>query len=854
MWQVNRKVKRPVHNPQVPHLLRLLLLATLTAATLLADTQYMIDYVLPRGGARGSTVTAEFHGRSLENPKEILFYGPGITAAAFTPFAKPTDGFKVKFQIAPDCPLGEHVLRVRTATALSDAVTFWVGPFTQIPEAETKLGENDSMAKAQPIPMNVTVEGQILPGPDLDRDYYRVQARQGQRISVEVEAARLGTLHNGGENDLAVRILDANDKELGRNDDSALYVQDPVLSIVAPKDGAYFVEIQQQIFYPPRQAWYRAHIGDFSRPTAIFPAGGQAGTTIEARVLGDPTGERIEQIILPSKPGNFDYFAGAAAEHPPSPNVLRVSPYPNYSRTGLLAGPSAEGAAEPSPAGAGSGLTGQEPAPTLIPSLPAALNGILQKPGQTDTYQFSAKKGQSWNIRVFARTLGAPVDARITLRAANNPKVLFDVDDARLVDLGLPSGRGSWYIKDQQDPITVFRVPADGDYLLSIQDSENGAGPDHVYRIEVEPHRNVIYTHVTGPDGYQMPRFTGFIVPQGGRWTLDVQLAQGISNDYKGEIELEAKGLPRGVTMIAPRVGKGVTRIPVQFVAAADAEPQSALIELLAKPVDKAGAVDKSVQLDSGSRQGFALTNRPGDLPWHFVSLNQYALAVTQPAPFDIELEQPALPIVQGGDLTLKATVTRHGDFKDAVEMIIDWLPSGVSKGNVVTIPAGKDEATFQIQANDKAAKGVYQIAMNASTVGGDGYSGVGRVRVSSKFVDLKVTEPYLSIDMQRGSVEQGKSAQIVATLHQIQPFEGKATVRLQQLPKGVTMLNPAPQITAKDTQVTFQVAADKDALAGLYKGIACEIAFTEGGQTFRQHSGSGVLRVDEARIAEALK
>jgi Bacterial pre-peptidase C-terminal domain len=794
----------------------------------------MIDYVLPRGGARGSTVTAEFHGRSLENPKEILFYGPGITAAAFTPFAKPTDGFKVKFQIAPDCPLGEHVLRVRTATALSDAVTFWVGPFPQIPEAETKLGENDSMAKAQPIPMNVTVEGQILPGPDLDRDYYRVQARQGQRISVEVEAARLGTLHFGGENDLAVRILDANDKELGRNDDSALYVQDPVLSIVAPKDGAYFIEIQQQIFYPPRQAWYRAHIGDFSRPTAIFPAGGQAGTTIEARVLGDPTGERTEQIALPSKPGNFDYFAGAPNEHPPSANVLRVSAYPNFSATGLPAGRRAEGA--------------EQPAPTLVPSLPAALNGILLKPNQIDTFQFSAKKGQSWNIRVFARTLGAPVDARITLRASSNPKLLFDVDDSRLVDLGLPSGRGSWYIKDQQDPITVFRVPADGDYLLSIQDSENGAGPDHVYRIEIEPHRNVVYTHVTGPDGYQMPRFTGFIVPQGGRWTLDVQLAQGIGNDYKGEIELEARGLPRGVTMIAPKFGKGVTRMSVQFVAAADAQPQSALIELLAKPVDK------GAQLDSGSRQGFALTNRPGELPWHFVWLNQYALAVTQPAPFDIELEQPALPIVQGGDLTLKARIVRHGDFKDAVEMIADWLPSGVSKGNVVTIPAGKDEAVFQIQANDKAAKGVYQIAMNASTVGGDGYSGVGRVRVSSKFVDLKVMEPYLSIDMQRGSVEQGKSAQVVANLHQIQPFEGKATVRLQQLPKGVKMLDPAPAITTGDTQVTFQVAADKDALAGLYKGIVCEIAFTEAGQTFKQHSGSGVLRVDEARIAEALK
>ncbi len=256
-----------------------------------ADTRYMVDYLLPRGGARGATVLVEFHGTSLENPKQILFYQPGINAAEFVSYPKPGDGFKVKFKIAPDCPLGEHVLRVRTATALSDAVTFWVSPFPTDVRIRIQDRRERHAGKSPPVRPNTTVEGQILPGQDMDKDIYRVQVQKGQRISVEVEAARLGTLHFGGENDLVVRILDADGKELGMNDDSALFVQDPVLSIVAPHDGTYYVEIKQQIFYPPRQAWYRAHIGTFSRPTAIFPAGGQAGTTIEARILGDPTGD-----------------------------------------------------------------------------------------------------------------------------------------------------------------------------------------------------------------------------------------------------------------------------------------------------------------------------------------------------------------------------------------------------------------------------------------------------------------------------------------------------------------------------------------------------------------------------------
>ena len=62
-------------------------------------------------------------------------------------------------------------------------------------------------------------------------------------------------------------------------------------------------------------------------------------------------------------------------------------------------------------------------------------------------------------------------------------------------------------------------APADGEYILGIEDTRGAAGPDDVYRVEIEPVRDDIYTHITSPDAYQMPRLTGIIVPQGGRWT-----------------------------------------------------------------------------------------------------------------------------------------------------------------------------------------------------------------------------------------------------------------------------------------------------------------------------------------------
>jgi hypothetical protein len=785
-----------------------LLLLLLFCTPLSADPRYMIDYLLPRGGSQGTTVEAEFHGFGLENPKQVLFYEPGIIVVSdFKPYPKPTEGFKVKFQIAQDCAPGEHVLRIRTATGLTDAVTFWVSRFPTIYEFEDKIGQNDTIDKAKPVPPNTTVEGQILPGPDADIDIYKLEAKQGEHVSVEVESVRLGTLHQGGENDLMVRILDAAGNPLGRNDDSAMFVQDPMLSIIAPKTGAYFIEIKQQIFFPPRQAYYRAHIGTFSRPTAIYPAGGQAGTTITARILGDPAGERTEQIVLPEKLGSFRHFSDA-----PSPNLLRVSPYPNVEY------------------------------PANPTSLPVALNGILSKPGESHQYRFQAKKGESWHIQVFSRSLGAPGDPRIWVRSVNNERHILDADDTRLPDLGLPSHRATWYIKDQQDPVAIFKPNADGEYIFGIEDGTGSGGPDHVYRVEIEPQHDVIYTHITAPEGYQMPRLAGLIVPRGGRWTVDVQLAHANGNNYKGELQLEARGLPKGVTMVASKVAPGQLRVPVQFVAAPDAEQQATLIEILARPTAK------DAKLESGSRQGFAFINRGGELPLHFVFADKYALAITDPAPFSVKLTAPSVPLMQGSELLLKVAVERAPGFTGPIEIQPDWLPQGVSKESTVTIPANKTEATFRIQAGDKAPAGKHMIAMTGSTTGGDSYSGIGRVRVTSEFVELRTAEPYLSIELQRSSIERGKRGEIFGTVKINRSFTGKATVKLQQLPRGVKMLEPAPQISATDKEVIFRIEADPDALAGLNKGITCEVEFKEEGQTIHSHTGSGILRIDVAR------
>ena len=118
-------------------------------------------------------------------------------------------------------------------------------------------------------------------------DLYRVEVKRGQRVSAEIEAARLGV--ERGIPDLHLAIYDADGKKLAAADDSALFVQDPVLSVVADRDGAYFVEVRHSMYNGANDV-YRLHVGTFSRPTAIYPAGGPAGEELKVRVLGDPKG------------------------------------------------------------------------------------------------------------------------------------------------------------------------------------------------------------------------------------------------------------------------------------------------------------------------------------------------------------------------------------------------------------------------------------------------------------------------------------------------------------------------------------------------------------------------------------
>ena len=146
-----------------------------------------IEWVRPRVGPRGTTVEVVIQGRYLAEPRDLVFYKPGIRAVKVEPLPKlpnriqqahsayVEDQVKAVLEIAPDCEPGEHPFRMRMANGLSTLAAFHVSPFPVVAEM-TK--PNDTIATAQPVELNVTVLGTV------DVDVFKVPATPGSRLSV----------------------------------------------------------------------------------------------------------------------------------------------------------------------------------------------------------------------------------------------------------------------------------------------------------------------------------------------------------------------------------------------------------------------------------------------------------------------------------------------------------------------------------------------------------------------------------------------------------------------------------------------------------------------------------------------
>jgi hypothetical protein len=751
--------------------------ALLASATADAATPRLTG-VRPLGGQRGTELEVHFTGQRLGDALEILFYQPGISASKVE---KVDDNHaKAIVKIEADSALGLVDLRVRTATGVSELRTFSVGALKESTEVEP----NDDFAKPQKIAFGSVVNGVAR---SEDVDYYAFEVKKGERITAEVEGARLGVALF----DPYVAIMDAKRFELASSDDAALIWQDAFASVVAPEDGTYVVQVRESAYAGTDACLYRLHVGNFPRPTATIPAGGKFGETLDVRLVGDVLGEKTVRVTLPAEQDR-DYGIVATDEKgtSPQPNAFRLSPFGNVVE------------AEPN--------DDQNSANRFEGSM--ALNGVIGKPEDVDHFVFPAKKGQIYNIRVYARRLRSPLDSVITI-AKKGSGGLAGNDDAQ----------------NSPDSMLKFTAPEDADFVIAIHDHLRKGGPDYFYRIEVTSALPLI---TLSAQEESLQRGIGPIsvaVPKGNRQAV---LINGRRSEVGGGIKVALEGLPAGTTASCDEMAANQPTLPVLIEAKADAPLSSALVKVDGKPSDP------KLLVPCEFRQQAELVLGQNNIQYWGRSVDRLAVAVIEESPFSIEIVEPKVPLVRGGSMGLRVVAKRKPGFTSPIAISLPWNPPGVSSSGGVSIPEKADEASIPMNADGGAALQTWRIVVN-----GTSNTPGGPIMVSSQLAKLSVAAPFLGLAYQPASVEQGQETDLVVAVNKAVDFPGEAQVTLIGLPNKVT--TDTKKITKDTKELVFRVKTDKVSPAGNHQNLFCQVVVTQEGEPIVHNLGSGQIRID---------
>jgi len=740
----------------------------------------VLTNIRPQGVQRGAEMEVVFNGARLTDAKELLFYQPGVTVVDFKVV---NDGqVKVKLKAAADCRLGEHAVRLVAASGLTELRTFYVGPFPLLEEKEP----NNELGTAQPIPLNSTVCG-IVQSEDVD--YFKVAAKKGQRISVEVEGMRLGNTNF----DPSVSILDKKRFVLATCDDHILLNQDPACSVIAPEDGDYFIELRETSYRGDGNCYYRMHVGTFPRPTAAYPPGGKAGETLKVKFIGDVGGTFEQEFKLPAQPSaKYGLFPETKDGVAPSPCWVRVFEGANV----LEAEPNDE--------------VGKATKTTL--ELPLAFNGIIEKAGDRDFFKFKAKKGQVFDVNCHARSLRSPLDPVLHIHYADG-KYIAGSDDANGPDS---------YIR--------FSVPADGEYCIHVHDHLLKGGPDYIYRVEFTPVKAKLSSSVPEFAQYQQDR-RAVAVARGNKMAT---LIQATRTDFGGELKYEFKNLPKGVTAIMDPMHASIATQPVVFEVAKDAPLGASLVDVIGSHVDPKLGITGGFSQDIGIVYG-----EPNATVYWKYTAERLAMAVVEELPYTVKIIEPKAPLGQDGSAKLKVMVERKAGFKGAVSVYNIFNPPGVSSVPGITINPDKTEGDYDFSANRGAEARTWKLAFQAVSD-----AGKGPIWCITQFANLKIVPPYTEVAVQMAATEQGKPTEVVCKLDQKLPFNGKATLTLVGMPAHVT--SKPLEITKELKEAVFKVEVGKDAPAGQHKSLFCQMVVTENGEPVTQNLGmGGVLRID---------
>ncbi|MBT3294654.1 MAG: hypothetical protein HN919_15800 [Verrucomicrobia bacterium] len=358
----------------------------------------------------------------------------------------------------------------------------------------------------------------------------------------------------------------------------------------------------------------------------------------------------------------------------------------------------------------------REPVEDQHLALPAVVNGQVL-PGDIDRFRIAATQGQRLVCKVAARSLvpyladAVPgwFQAALTLYDADGKELLF-VDDDHF----------------DPDPLLVYDIPADGDYILEIRDAIYRGREDFTYRLTMADG-----VTLTGP----LPTAAHGPVRQKG------DVAEREPNDTPEQAQ----------SVVLPVMLHGTIAQPGEWdVFAFDGRPgQSIVVETIARRADS--PLDSVVQLrgpggnvlevnddhvDRGQglvthhADSYFLRKLPfegrytvhvGDIQGKGSERHAYRLRISPVQPdFELRVTPATLSIPPGGTVPLTVHLLRRDGFAGGVSLALDNNP-GRFRLDGGFIPPGSDKVQATLTVPWKSEAGNRSLALlGRATIGGE--------------------------------------------------------------------------------------------------------------------------------------
>lgn len=692
------------------------------------------DRLIPIGGSSGTTVQVEQVGADTDGVTEMIFDHPGIKAE----HVRENRVFKVT--IAADVPAGTYDCRLVGRFGVSNPRLFQVTH--GLTDVEEKEPNNDA-AQAQSLTINSATNGI---SDQNGEDWFRFEAKRGQRVTVECLGSRLDAQLDG-----MLTLSNKAGKPLASNSD--YFGADPFLDFVAPEDGEFFVKFHDLTYNGG--APYRLVISDRPHVENIFPRAITAGQSATLTVLGRNLGSGakksaaqihespLDEIALPvSAPADvLELQAYRFLEHPTDHSVLPTAG--TCTLTGFQWRPEFPSV--------GAALNAQRILVTKEPvtieaepnnefdkaqaiALPAIVAGRFDQPRDADWYEVTVPENGNYAVEVFCERISGRADPVV---------VAFDEKRNRVGEYDDFGHRQQAFDGHLRDPVGTFSLVKDHKYRILVQERYGRGGPRYQYVLSLrkpQPDLYVAAIHSQNPGPGHLTLW------KGGTAYLDI--VTHFREGFNSPFTITAEGLPPGV-FCSPTTTDD-QRATIVFWSDENAAEVVTPIRLFAtaKVMNKFGSESQATE------QTLRREVRPYTRVWNQANISssrptrEQVIAVRETAPYSLELVPNQIEIEAGKTAELKVQAKRYWpEFKNAINLIPLSFKGQFQMPNA-TIAADTNDVTIRITVQQGTRPGEYtmsvlgqaQVPFNKDKAAASKPNTL--VSMASRPVTIRVTEP----------------------------------------------------------------------------------------------------------------